>query len=74
MEEREIWIRLGCRLKGSADEIDAIVNGDHKKLVEVIQKGTFSIEGDSYIPESCIEDYNDDYGMHHEIKDVEFFI
>lgn len=71
-EKRQIWVRLGCIIEGTKDEIEKILHGDELALINVVFKGNTALSGESYIPEECIEEYNEDYGTHHPIKDVEF--
>lgn len=74
MEEprRQIWVHVGMLVVGDANQIEAVINGDANMLRNLIEDEHFFVDGNSYIPESCIEEYNNDYGTDHEIKDIEF--
>lgn len=69
---RQIWLRLGITLLCDAQEIESVINGDDETLIKLLRKCKFFVDGNSYIPESSIEEYNEDYGTNHPIKDVEF--
>lgn len=69
-ERRQIWMRLGVTLHGTADEIERILKGDWALACELIHKKNFDIEGDSYIPAESIEDYNNEYGTDHPLEDI----
>ena len=68
-EERSIWMRLGVTVTGTADEIEKILDGDFGLAFKLIEKGQFEIDGDSYIPEECIEEYNEEYGTNHHYEE-----
>ena len=57
---------------GDANQIEKVVNGDADMLKTLIEDEHFFVDGESYIPESSIEEYNNDYGTSHKVKDVEF--
>ena len=71
-ERRQIWVRLGVLVCGDAQQIEDVINGDSNTLVNLVKEHKFFIDGNSYIPESSVEEYNEDYGTNHPIKDVEF--
>ena len=71
-ERRQIWVRLGVLVCGDAQQIESVINGDDETLINLVKEQKFFIDGNSYIPESSIEEYNEDYGTNHPIKDVEF--
>ena len=75
MEERYIWMRLGITLRGTKDEIEALFNDDEKSyetLTKILQERRFEIDGDSYIPEKVVEEYNKEYNTQHEVGDYGF--
>lgn len=74
-ETRSVWMRLGVTVSGRASDIDAIVQGGENSdgiLADLLKRGSYRIDGDSYIPETCVEDYNEEYNTNHEVGDVEF--
>lgn len=69
--ERSVWLRAGIVLSGTKKEIDTIVagNGDIRALLD---KQQFKFQGDSYIPECCVDEYNIQYHTVFDIKDVDY--
>lgn len=77
MEERSIWMRLGVTLKGTKEEIETLFSDGEESfdvLMKILKERRFIFDGDSYIPETCVEDYNKEYGTNHEVGDYEFNI
>lgn len=75
MEERYIWMRLGISLRGTKEEIESLFNDDEKSyetLTKILQERRFEIDGDSYIPETAVEEYNKEYNTQHEVGDYGF--
>lgn len=76
MEKRSIWMRLGITLTGTKEEIEALFDDDcdtsKNALMKMLTDGNYNFDGDSYIPETCVEDYNDTYKTNHEVGDYEF--
>ena len=71
--ERKVWLRLGITLKGTEQDIEQVVSGaegSEDKLIGLLKEGSFVIDGDTYIPEPCIEQYNETYDTKHEVGDV----
>ncbi len=75
MEERHIWMRLGITLRGTKEEIEALFNDDDKSyetLTKILRERRFEIDGDSYIPQTVVEEYNKEYNTQHEVGDYGF--
>ncbi len=72
METRQIWMRLGAYVSGTAEEIDKVINGDVETLKKLLDKKQIEFSGDTYIPEECIEDYNEEFDTDYEPDMVEF--
>lgn len=75
MEERYIWMRLGISLRGTEEEIESLFNDDdnsYEVLTKILQERRFEIIGDSYIPETVVEEYNKEYNTQHEVGDYGF--
>lgn len=75
MENRKIWMRLGVTLNGTKDELETLLsNGEegYNTLVKILREKRFVIDGESYIPEKCIEEYNNEYGTDHEAVPCEY--
>ena len=74
VEEHSIWLRLGVTVKGTKKEIEEILeNGAEtgETLWNLLENKCFEINGESYIPASCVEEYNKENGTDFEEKDIE---
>ena len=64
-EERNLWIRLGAALRITADEEAAIFCCDPAQALAALKcslsEGRYDFDGESYIPEASIEDFNREY-------------
>lgn len=69
-EERSVWLRLGVTVRGTKEQIEALFEGDGETLRRLIECKQFTIDGNSYIPEPDVDDYNQTYHTDHE-GDVE---
>lgn len=70
--EASIWMRLGITVTGSREEIEKILQGDEAVLASLLKKKKFNIDGETYIPSSCIEEYNNQNKTSFEEEDIEF--
>lgn len=75
-EKQTIWLRVGGNISVTKAEAKAILGeGNNSMLREVvlreISNGTFVPDGDTYIPESCVEIFNEKYGTAYPTTDVE---
>ena len=73
--ERYLWMRLGVGLRISEAEEAVIFANDgrgERLLQKIIAEGRFVPDGDTYIPELTVEEYNQEYGTEYETGDIEF--
>lgn len=72
---KEIWVRLGCSLSLTNEEIEKALSGDSDQLRDIITTAIaeqrFRLDGESYIPESCVEDFNEEHGTSYPVEDYE---
>jgi len=73
---RRLWIRLGVSLQITVVE-EAILFGDDreaatKALRQILVEGRFTPDGDSYIPEPTVLEYNTEYGTMYEFCEYDF--
>ena len=73
---RSIWMRVGCIVGGTKEQMDAMMNGNDWRLAEYTLKemfdnGQVEIDGNTYIPERCVESYGKEYGEDIEPCDME---
>lgn len=73
---RKLWARLGVSLRITAEEEAVIFGADETLSEETIRKiildGRFTPDGDSYVPETAAEQFNEDYGTNHPVRDIGF--
>lgn len=62
-------MRAGGFIHGSEKEISYILDGKGNISV-LFQKGQFELNGESYIPETCIDEYNEEYGTDYKTDDL----
>ena len=73
---RSVWMRIGCVVRGTKEQMNAIMKaGDWRlaesTLQEMFDNGQVEIDGNTYIPERCVESYNEEYGEDIEPCDME---
>lgn len=68
-ELRHVWARVGMTLDITPEEEKAIFEGDYlegkKAVMRVIEAGRASVDGETYIPEECIRDFDEEYGTNY---------
>lgn len=73
---RKLWARLGVSLRITAEEEAVIFGADETLSEETLRKiildGRFTPDGDSYVPETAAEQFNEDYGTNHPVRDIGF--
>ena len=74
---RSVWMRIGCTVRGTKEQMDVIMKGEDCRLAEytlkdMLNNGQIDIDGRCYIPESCVEDYNKEYDDDVEVGDIDF--
>lgn len=69
--ERSVWLRAGIVLSGTKQEIDAIVSGDGD-IKALLDKQQFEFQGDSYIPECSVEEYNRQYNTDFNVNEISY--
>ena len=72
--EENLWLRLGISVRGSREDIERILNGDTETLRKLLDAGRYGIGGETYVPGSTVEGYNEDHDTEFEEEDVEFHL
>lgn len=67
-----LWLRLGGFVSGSKEDIEKVLEGDSCTLRKLLEAGKFQVEGDTYIPESTISNYNSDNNTCFEEDNISF--
>ena len=72
---RNVWARVGMSLLVTPEEEKAIFEGDYlegkEAVMRVIEAGRSSVDGETYIPQECIEDFDEAYGTEYRNRDEE---
>lgn len=76
---KNIWMRAGTQLLMHDDEVASVLGSDREKatatIKKIISERRFCFDGESYIPQVCIEQFNAQYGTkYNDRDDVEFDI
>lgn len=72
----KLWMRLGASLDLDADEVEMLLgkNSSEEKISYVIRNAVaecrFALEGETYVPEESIEDFNDEYDTDYPAEEV----
>lgn len=74
----ELWLRVGGHVFVTKDELDTLLKEYEKgqdELMEKIIKRSFIPEGNTYIPEYVIEEFNEEHGTDYDDSaDYEFAV
>ena len=73
---RSVWMRIGCVVRGTKEQMNTIMKAGDWRLAEYMLKEMFNngqveIDGNTYIPERCVESYGKEYGEDIEPCDME---
>ena len=72
---RSVWARVGCVIYGTKEQMDCIMGVEEAKLKieleDMFDNGQVKWSGCSYIPQDCIESYNEEYGENIEVGDID---
>lgn len=75
MEKKKLWMRLGVNLLISEEEESVIFGEDSDAgmtmLYDIVCRGDFVPNGDSYIPYESIKDFNYEYGTKYNPSEFE---
>lgn len=72
---KKIWLRVGVTISMTDEEADIIVGcGDNSRetLLKILNEGRFLWDGDAYIPEVCVQEFNEEYGTEYEEGEPDF--
>lgn len=71
-----IWMRAGVTLQATAEKIETLMSdrydAAHDTLCRILREGRFFFDGNSYIPETAVQDYIEKYGASFEVEEPEF--
>lgn len=69
MEKRTIWVRVGMNVTASPQAIQALLSGNGEWLVNRLNDEMIEC-GDSYIPDTSVEEYNRNYDENYNANDI----
>ena len=72
----KLWCRIGATLYLNESEADTLLGDDDTKakdlLKQLIYDNRFRLDGESYIPESSVAAFNEEYGKHYAVDDYDY--
>lgn len=72
---RTVWMRLGVSMNITKEEEEALFVGNAqagaKAIYRILEEGRAVLDGDAYIPDVCIEDFDEKYGTNYRECDEE---
>ena len=71
----ELFVRLGIFIEPTEEEAKMLLDGkiELKDLLKrIIEEKRFSVGGDTYLPETQVEDYNAEHGTDYDNSDIGF--
>lgn len=72
---RGVCARVGCIINGTKEQMDYIMGVEGVKsritLEDMFDNGQVEYDGGTYIPQDCIESYNEEYGENIEVGDID---
>ena len=75
MDKKFIWMRLGITVEATKEQVETILQGDESAdevLLELLKSHSYHIDGNTYIPSSEVEVYNEENGTDFEVGDLDF--
>lgn len=77
---KNLWMRFGVNMKLTDEECEDILGDDFDAgrmaqiLREVVAEGRFELEGESYVPEIAIFQFNECYGTEYRSAEPECYL
>lgn len=72
----KLWCRIGATLYLNEKELDILLSEDSDKAKDLLKRmiydNRFRLEGESYIPESSIVAFNEEYNKEYPIGDYDY--
>lgn len=75
---KQLWIRAGMMLGVTDEEAKIILSEDSDSadiaevVTNIILEKRFAFNGDSYVPQCCVERFNEKYNTRYEADDIGF--
>ena len=75
---KNLWARLGVTMSLTDEEVERLIGEDQaemsereKILIKVVNDGRFFLDGETYIPQEAVNDFNKEYNASYEENDYE---
>ena len=72
----KLWCRIGATLYLNESEADILLGDDDIKAKDLLKRmiydNRFRLDGESYVPESAITDFNEKYDKHYQEDEYEY--
>lgn len=72
----KLWCRIGATLYINDKEAELLLNGDNNEAKDLLKRmiydNRFRLDGETYIPESSVEDFNEMYDKHYQPDEYEY--
>ena len=72
----KLWMRIGATVYLNENEAETLLNGDNNEAKDLLKRmiydNRFRLDGETYIPESSIEEFNEMYDKHYQPDEYEY--
>lgn len=72
----KLWMRVGVTVYLNEKEAETLLNGDNAEAKDLLKRmiydNRFRLDGESYIPESSVEEFNEMYDKHYQPDEYEY--
>ena len=72
----KLWCRIGATLYINEKEAEILLGDDNAKakdlLKHMIYDNRFRLDGESYVPESSVAAFNEEYGKDYAVDDYDY--
>lgn len=72
----KLWCRIGATLYLNEKEAELLLNGDNDEAKDLLKRmiydNRFRLDGESYVPESSVAAFNEEYGKDYAVDDYDY--
>ena len=72
----KLWCRIGATLYINEKEAEILLGDDNAKAKDLLKRmiydNRFRLDGETYIPESSVEEFNEMYDKHYQPDEYEY--
>lgn len=70
---RNLWMRAGVNLQITEEEETILFSNDYDKgaktFKKIVSEGRFKLDGETYVPEDAVRDFNETNGTNYEVQE-----